>query len=459
MPPGSPSRELQTLLSGAVLRPGQAGYAEEVAGFNLATTHTPEVVVAAESAADVAAAVGWAARAGMPVGVQATGHGANAAVDHGLLISTRRLTDVVVDPGARMATVAAGVTWRGLLAAARPHRLIGLHGSTTAVGVVGYTLGGGLPVLGRAYGFACDYVRSVDVVTGDGRSRRADARTEPELFWALRGGKGNVGIVTSMTIELLPTPPLFGGAIFYPGAAAADLVAAYREWTPTLPDAMCTALSFLRLPPLPEVPEPLRGRFAVQLCVAFAGAAADGEPVLAPMRAAAPAMMDLVGELDYADVDQIYHDPDSPLPALEGGTLLAGLGPAASDALLDQVGPDSRCPLSIVQLRHMGGALARPGGMADAVCARDAAFACYAIGIPTPEVAPLLPGAMGALLAALEPFGTGRSLVNLHGTPGDDADRARPWDAATFARLQRARAAHDPAGLFRFGHAVPVAAG
>lgn len=458
MPTLDANHQLDELVRGAVLRPGEEGYAEHVAGFNLATTHTPELVVAATSAADVAATVGWAAAAGLPVGVQATGHGANVAVDRGVLISTRLMADISVDAAARTATVAAGVRWRDLLAAAAPHGLIGLNGSTSGVGVVGYTLGGGLPVLGRAFGWASDYVRDIEVVTGDGTLRRVNAEREPELFWALRGGKGNVGIVTSMTLDLLPTPALYGGAIFYPGGHAAAVLAAYRDWTTTVPESMCTALTFLRLPPLPDVPEPLRGKFAVQLCVASVASADEAAAALAPMRAAAPALMEMVGPMDYADVDRIYNDPDHPVPAIEGGMLLAGLDSAAADAVLHQAGPDSACPLGIVQLRHMGGALARPARVPDAVCGRDAAFACYAIGIPMPEVAPLIPGAMAGLFAALEPHSTGCSLVNMHGTPGDAADRARPWTAETFARLQSVRAGFDPAELFRFGHAIPAAA-
>jgi FAD/FMN-containing dehydrogenase len=453
------NRELAAAVACPVYVPGGPDYAAEIASFNLAVTHSPSFVVAARTAADVGATVRWAAGAGEAVAVQATGHGANLAVDSGVLISTRHMNGVVIDPAARTATVEAGATWKQVLAASLPHGLVGLHGSTTDVGVVGYLLGGGLPVLGRPHGFASDHVRSFEVVTGDGELRHVDAESEPELYWALRGGKGNVGIVTSLSFDLVPTPQLYGGGIFFPGEHAPAVLAAYRDWVRTIPDAMCTALGLLRLPPLPEIPEPLRGQFVVQLCVAYAGPPHEGERLLAPLRAVAPAVMDAVAEMDYADIDRIYQDPDHPVPAMETSTLLGELDDAAIAALLGQAGPEANCPLVIVQVRHMGGVLDRAPTVADAVTGRGARFSLSAIGVLAPHLAPAVPGALLSLIDAMAPYSTGRSLVNLHGTPGDDADRARAWDEPTFARLCRARATYDPAGLFRFGHAVPAAAG
>jgi FAD/FMN-containing dehydrogenase len=449
--------ELAASVSCPVFTPADPEYADEIAAFNLAVTQTPEFVVAARSAEDVAATVRWAAGAGLPVAVQATGHGANLAVDRGVLISTRHMTGVEIDAAARTATVAAGARWKHVLEASLPHGLVGLHGSTTDVGVVGYTVGGGLPIFGRTYGFAANLVRSFDVVTGDGRLRHVDAEHEPELYWALRGGKGNVGVVTSLTFDLVPTPQVYGGAIFFPGEHAPRLLAAYRDWVRTVPEAMCSALVLLRLPPLPDIPEPLRGQFVVHLCIAYAGSAEDGARLLAPLRDAAPAIMDTVAEMDYADIDRVFDDPDHPVPAKEGCTLLGELTDDAVAALLEQAGPGVQCPLVMVQLRHLGGALDRAPETADAVTGRGAQFSVSAIGMLAPQVAELVPGALSSLLGALAPYSTGRSMVNLHGTPGDDADRSRAWDEQTYARLCRARATYDPAGLFAFGHAVSAA--
>jgi hypothetical protein len=443
-----------------VLRPGDPGFADEVAGFNLAHPHEPDVVLAAGSTEDVVTGVRWAGEQNMPVAVQATGHGANAPMDGGLLISTRRMNRVSVDPGARTATVGAGATWADVLRAAAPHGLAGLCGSSTGVGVVGYTVGGGLPVLGRAYGWAADRVRSMEVVTADGVPRHVDAGSEPDLFWALRGGKGNVGIVTSMTLELLPLRRLYAGSIYVDGRHAPALLRAYAEWTATLPDSLCTALQLLRLPPFPDIPEPLRGRFTVQLCIAWPGDPAEGERLVAPMRAVAPAIADLLGEMPYAELDRVFQDPTHPVPAEEGCLLLPGLPDGAIDTLLELAGPAASTPLLAVSLRHLGGALSRPPATEDAVGARDAAYLLQTVGVLAGPHAAEVPAATASARSAMAPWSTGHTFVNLHGTPGDESDRARAWPAETYARLRRVKGRYDPDDLLRFGHAVrPADAG
>jgi FAD/FMN-containing dehydrogenase len=447
---------LAQTVTGPVYRPGDEGYAEEVSGFNLARRHTPDVVVAARSADDVAAAVRWAAERALPVGVQATGHGAVTSIDSGVLISTRALDEVSVDPVGRTARVGAGVKWRRLLDTAAEHGLAGLCGSTSDVGVVGYTLGGGLPLLGRRYGFSSDHVTSFDVVTCDGRQHHVERGDGSELDWALRGGKGNVGVVTAMELELFEIPDLYGGAIFWPGALAPTLLTAFAEWAETLPEEFSASISLLRLPPVPEVPEPLRGQFTVHLRVAYLGDDAEGERLLAPMRDVAPPMIDMVGRMPYAELDRIHLDPEHPVPFEEGGVLLRELGPDTVEAILEQAGPEAQCPLLLVEVRLLGGALA--AARDDAVSGGEAAYSLFAVGALMPPVAEAVPGAIRRVVGAMEPWSTGGTMVNFHGAPGDDADRARAWSAATFERLQRAKASYDPGNLLRFGHAVPVLA-
>ncbi|HEX4688232.1 MAG TPA: FAD-binding oxidoreductase [Nocardioides sp.] len=439
---------------GSVLRPDDEGYAEEVAAFNLSRHHTPDVVVVPRSADDVVATVRWAGENDLPVSVQATGHGAVLPITEGVLVSTRGLDELAIDPERRTARVGAGVKWRRVIDAAAEVGLAGLCGSTSDVGVIGYTLGGGLPLLGRAYGFSSDHVRSIDVVTGDGRLHHVETGDGSELDWALRGGKGNLGVVTAMEVELFAIPDLYGGAVFWPGALAPTLLPAFVEWTKTLPDDFSASISLLRLPPLPEVPEPLRGQFTVHLRVAYVGSDADGERLLAPMRAVAPPMIDLVGRMPYVELDRIHMDPEHPVPFEEGGMVLREMGPDTIATILEHAGPDTRCPLLLVEVRLMGGALARAHD--DAVGGRDAAYTLFAVGALMPPIADAVPGAISSLMAACAPWSTGGTMVNFHGVPGDAADRARPWPPATFERLQRAKATHDPANLFRFGHSIPV---
>ncbi|MER7498194.1 FAD-binding oxidoreductase [Streptomyces pharetrae] len=445
---------------GPVLRPGDDGYAEEVTGFNLAALHTPDVVVGATGADDVVAAMRWASATGTPVAVQATGHGANFPVDHGLLISTARMTDVRVDPAGRTATVSAGAKWSHVMAAGAPHGLAGLSGTSTDAGVVGYTVGGGLPVLGRAYGFTADLVHSFQVVTPDGTLRDTDADQEPELFWALRGGKGNVGVVTSLVMDLLPVPRLYGGSLYCHGEHAEPLLRAWAEWTRTVPDEMCSAYTILRLPPIPQIPEPLRGGFWARVALAWPGDPAEGEALIAPLRSAAPVAVDMVEEMDHADLDRIHLEPQDPLPARESCLLLRDLPADALDTLVALAGPAAGAdyPLLMVEVRHMGGALARPSAAEDAVCARDARYFMDSVGVlPAPPVAEAVERATRELYGAMAPYGTGRTMVNIHGTPGDEADRARAWTPEVYDRLRRTKATFDPDNLLRFGHTVAPA--
>ncbi|SDD10842.1 FAD/FMN-containing dehydrogenase [Sanguibacter gelidistatuariae] len=447
---------LADAVTGPVTVPGDPGYADDALAFNLAVQHSPDVVLGATDADDVAAGVRWAAGLGLPVAVQATGHGASDAIDGGLLICTRRMQDVVVDPVARTAHVGAGVKWRDVLAASVPLGLIGLNGSSTDVGVVGYTLGGGLPVLGRAFGFAADHVHSFEVVTPDGEARHVDAETHPELFSALRGGTGSFAIVTSMVCGLLPLAELYGGGIMFPGADAAAVLSAFGDWWPTLPETAAPSIALLRLPDLEFVPEPLRGQFVVHLRFAFIGGASEGEALLAPMRQVSTPLMDAVGPMNYRDIDMVHMDPVNPTPFEDGGVLLRHFDEAAQEALLELAGAQVESPLLMVELRPLGGRLVGPPAGADSVSGRDAAFSLIAIGLMAGPVAAVVPAAIHDLLQAMEPYATGGTMVNFHGRPGDAADRARAWSPEIYARLSAAKTSYDPTNMLRFGHGIPV---
>jgi FAD/FMN-containing dehydrogenase len=445
---------LSMAVSGIVAAPDSPGFAEETFAYNAATVHRPDVVLGAADAQDVAAGVRWAAERRLPVSVQSTGHGADSAVDGGLLINTRRLQELRIDPVERTARVGAGVKWRSVLEASVPHGLIGLHGSSTDVGVVGYTVGGGLPVLGRAHGFAADHVRSMEVVTADGALRRIDAEAEAELFALMCGGKGNFGIVTALEFSLFPLGEFYGGGIIYPGADAALILAAFRGWLATLPDAAAPSISLLRLPDLEFVPAPLRGQFVVHLRFAFLGNREDGDALLAPMRAVSTPLMDTAGPMSYLDVDQIHMDPPDPLPFTDGGALLKDFGEEAARELLRLAGDGTDCPLLLIEIRPLGGALSRGRVLPDAVSGRDAAFLLFLLGFKMPPVAEAVTGSIRAILAALAPYSTGYTLVNFHGEPGDEADRARAWSPAVYERMRAAKASYDPGNLLRFGHAI-----
>ncbi len=438
--------ELAAAVAGPVFEPGDAGYAEEVAGFNAAYAPSPAVVVGATSAQDVAAAVRYAAGVDRRVAVQATGHGLLSTLDGTVLVTTARMTAVEIDPVRRTARVQAGVRWREVIDAAAPHGLAPLNGSSSHVGVVGYTLGGGLGPMARRYGFAADHVLAFTIVTADGEIRTADAGHETDLFWAVRGGKGNFGIVTEIEFALMPVARFYGGGIFFPASSAAAVLHAWREWAPTLPEDTTTSVAMLRLPPSPELPEPLRGQFVVSLRFTHLGSAAEGAELLAPMRAVATPLMDGVTEMPYAAIDAVHMDPTTPMPVMDRGATVDALPAEAIDALLAAAGPDVHVPLAVVELRLLGGAIARRPEVPGAVAGRDAAFSVFAIGVLAGPPAEVVAAATAAVVDAVEPWTCG-ALVNLMG-------RATPervgqiWSADERARLLEIRGRHDPAGRF-----------
>lgn len=453
--PGAAAPDLRELTVGAVLAPGEEGYAEAVAPFNLAVPRRPALVVLAQDAADVAAAVRFARRHRLRVSVQATGHGAVGPDEGTLLVNTAALDHISVDPAARTARVGAGVRFRDLIDAAARHGLAPLAGSAPHVGVVGYTLGGGLSPVGRTFGYAADHVRSLEVVTADGRHRQVDAEHEPELFWALRGGKGGFGVVTSMTVGLFPVGRLFAGAAYYAGEEASAVLHAWRAWSAGLPEGSTTSVALLRLPPLPELPPPLRGRFVVAVRYAHVGDPREGAALLVRLKGAlhpvAP-VLDGIGEMDFTDIGSVHADPTDPMPVWERGLLLDELSDTALGALVKTAGPDADDPPFMVEIRQLGGALARGPEDGGAVGGRDAAFSLLVVGSPPPEeLAPLVAPAGARVIDALRPHSRDAALPNFIGSAPTPADVAAAWPPGVLQRLRRVKSDYDPSGLFAFG--------
>ncbi|WP_328583108.1 FAD-binding protein [Streptomyces sp. NBC_00370] len=447
--------------AGPVFRPDDAAYDTERAGLNLAAEHRPALVVGAVGADDVVAAVRGAAATGRAVGVLATGHGpAVAAGDDGVLIATRRMDQVRVDPARRTAVVAAGARWRHVLAATTPYGLAPLNGSSPSVGAVGYTLGGGAGLLGRRYGYAADHVRRLEVVTAEGELRRVTADSDPELFWALRGGKDNFGVVAEMEMDLFPVGRLYGGGLYFPGEATADVLHAYAQWTRTVPEEMASSVLLLRYPDmdLPGQLAALRGHFVTHVRIAYSPdtptRTADGERLIHPLRALGPRLLDTVRDMPYADVGTIHHEPvNASYVSYDRNLLLHHPDPAATDTLLTLAGPDAGAPF-LAELRHFGGAYARPPETPNAVGGRDAAFSLFTgTGAATTDRA-----ARDTLHRKLTPWATGGANLNFLGV--EDATPAGVRTAYTddaFTRLRRTKSTWDPNNTFRLNHNIPPA--
>ena len=436
--------ELRSALSVPVLGPSDPGFSAEVAGANLAVVNEPDAAVGVASAADVAEAVRYAAANRLPVRVQATGHGAHAPITDGLLITTRRLDQLRIDQEARTATIGAGVSWGAVIDAAAEHGLAPVAGSSRQVGVVGYLLGGGLGPFARSHGFSSDYVLSFSVVTGLGEPVEASATQHAELFWALRGGKSGLGIVTGVTIRLVEVPSLYAGLLLFEGRHAEAVVRGWVDYTGHAPDAVTTSIAALRFPPVEAVPEQMRGRSFVALRFAFPGDLAEGEHLAAPLRALAPALTDALGPLPLAQVGLIHNDPEGAAPSWSNGTLLSPIDQDFATALLAAVGPGA--PFVAVELRHLGGATRRDVVGGSAVGGRSGAYTLSLIGMPDPGLFPaVLPAAAEAVYEALRPWINAESTINfashsLAGTPS--------WSPETAARLAEVRAEYDPRGVF-----------
>src|SRR4051812_32552685 len=451
----SPIEILRRQVAGPVFEPSDAGYDAEIAAWNLSTTHRPPVVVGAACADDVAAAVRFAIKHQLSVAVQATGHGASFPVNDGILITTKRMTHVSVDVQRGVARVDGGAKWAHVVEATAPYGLAPLLGSTSDVGAVGYTLGGGMGPLGRKYGFAADRVRSLDIVTGDGKLRTISADSEPCLFWGLRGGKGNFGVVTSMEIDLVLQPRIYGGAIFYAASDAATVLHAWRQWVQTVPEEMTSSIALLRLPDMDFVPEPLRGKLTLHVRIAYTGEACIGEKLVEPLWTVATPVIDMVRDMPFTESDSIHLDPVDPTPAWHDGRLLASFPAEAADALLATAGADVDVPLIFAEIRHMGGALGRQPLVPNAVAGRNGAFSLFVLGPGFPGVVDAVQAAAGRVIDALAPWHTTGRLFNFLGTTdAGPAAVASAFPADATARLLELKDRFDPHNISRHGHAL-----
>lgn len=431
-------------------RPGTPAYDAARAGFDLTAIPTPELAVTATDEADVIAAVRYAAERDLPVAVRATGHGPVAGVDGGMLIDTRAMDTVRIT--SRTAVLGAGATWTRVLARSAPLGLAPLCGSAPDVGAVSYSLGGGLGPLGRRHGWAADHVRRLRMVTADGTAREVTADTEPDLFWAVRGGGGNFGVVTELETGLVRVEQLYGGGLYLPGECAPELLAAFGRATADAPDELTLSVAFVTMPDLDVVPAPLRGRFVAHLRVAFLGSPHTAEALLAPLRAVAEPVLDTVRPLAIEEIGTIHNDPVRPQRVSCGGAILPAWDEAAIAVLLDEIGATTP---HMLELRHLGGALARPACVPNAVGHRAARYSVFTSAYPGPAFASAAEQ-QTELYRRLQPWSGGRSLYNFTARPDNTPVDARgAFDAPTLDRLREVKKAWDPADLFHFTVRIP----
>ncbi|MEU6207003.1 FAD-binding oxidoreductase [Micromonospora musae] len=453
--------ELREAVAGPALLPDDEGFASECGAFNLSYVLEPAVAVGVTSVADVQAALRFAAKNQLPVAVKATGHQAARDARGAVLINLARLAAVQIDAARRIARVEGGVTWGTVVAEAAKHGLAPMSGSAETVSVIGYTLGGGQsPVFGRSQGYAADHVTRIEVVTADGELRQVTAESEPDLFWALRGGKGNFGVVTAIEFELFEVPEFYGGGLHFAGERMADVLRVWSTWTAALPEQASTSVAVQRLPPLPEVPEPLQGAFVLHVRFAYLGSAEEGERLLAPIRAAAPVLIDGVQLLPYTENTLVHLDPPTPVPWYDATTTLREFSPAVLDALLDFAGPDSGNPLFSVEIRALGGALDREPPVPNAVPTRGVPYVVFGAGLGGPQEADVVSEWLDRMTKTFAPWTVdGRRVVNfLSRTDGVTPEQMRLiYGGERYDRLAQIKRRFDPQNMFRINHNIAPA--
>ena len=361
-PTASPIGGLEALrrgLAGRVVFPGDPDWNAARTPWNVAVPQQPLAVAEVADAEDVRRAVRWAVDHGAQVTAQPVGHGAGDPLDGVLLLRTRALGTIEIDLTACTARVGAGVKSGELLTALTGTGLTFLSGSSPDPTVVGLTLGGGMSWFGRLYGLAANAIVAVDLVDGLGRVRHVTRSEDPDLFWALRGGGGDFGIVTALEIQLKPGRHLYGGRLLWPIEKMPAVLRAFRAVTAAAPEELSLWYFTYRFPPLPQIPEPLRGHAFAAVAAAYLGADEDAERLLAPLRTVPGVMLDMTGPVDMQDLGDITAEPLDPTPATDHSMLLDGLDDELIDRLTDAIGADSGSPLTAVQIRHLGGAFAR----------------------------------------------------------------------------------------------------
>ncbi len=445
--------------AGTILTPDDVEWDEARQAWNLAVDQRPTAVAMAESVDDVFAVLAFARHNGLRVAAQGTGHGAAPLGPLGdtILLKTERMRGVEVDPAARTARVRPGEVWLNVVGAAAEHGLAAIAGSSPDVGVVGYCLGGGLSWLGRTYGLAANNIEAVEVVTADGRLQQVDQDNDPDLFWALRGGGGSFGVVTGIVLRLFPLTEVYAGILWWPMERGPEVLQAWRQLTQSgIPDALTTVGRYLQLPPMPEIPEPLRGKSFAVVEVIHLGSRAEADELLAPLRALEPGL-DTIETMPVGALAHLHMDPDHPVPAVSDGVMLAELPAEAVDELVRVAGSDSGSPLLSIEVRHLGGELGRARPEHGALASIDSEYALYAVGMaPTPEAQAAVAAYVKLVDQAMGPWRDQRQCMNMCDTRRDPSTL---WDPESYDRLRRIKARVDPGDVIRSSQPVPPADG
>ena len=436
---------------GTILTPSDDGYDEARAVWNGMVDKRPAAIARCAGTPDVVAAVGFARERGIQLAVRGAGHhiAGNSVCDDGLVVDLSPMKAVTVDPAARRATAEGGATLADLDAATQAHGLATPVGINSTTGVAGLTLGGGFGWLSRKYGLTVDNLESAEVVTAAGEVLRASERQHPDLFWALRGGSGNFGVVTDFEYRLHPVgPDVLCGLIVYPLAEARAVLRRYRDFVAGSPDELAVWCVLRKAPPLPFLPEAAHGGDAVILALCHAGDPAEGERLIRPLRTFGTPLGEHVGVQPYAAWQQAFD------PLLTAGARnywkshnFTELSDGLIDVAIDHLGrlPSPQCEIFFGAL---GGATKRPAPDATAYAHRDAEYVMNVHGRweQAADDERCIAWARDYFQASA-PFASAGAYVNF--LTADETDRVRSAYGVNYDRLARVKRTYDPENLFR----------
>lgn len=445
--PGEHLHAFRSRLHGDLLLPGDAGWDEARRAWMLLIDQNPTAVVVAADEHDVAETIRTARLLGLRVAPQCTGHAAGTlgGLEDTILLRTSRLDAVEIRDD--VARVGAGALLSDVTAAATGHGLAVVSGMAPSVGATGLVLGGGLGWLARSHGLASASVRAIEAVDALGRTVRIDDDHDGNLFWAARGGVAPV-IVTAMELQLYPLTEVVAGGLLWPVDRAAEVAHAWREWVADVPESVTSLVRVLRYPPLPELPEPLRGRAFVSIEAALQEDPEAAARRLQPLRALKPEI-DTVRPMSPAELVTVHGDPPQPVPAHGDSVVLREISAESIDTLLDAALSPEATPLLSIEVRHLGGMLT-PGRLdAGAVSGIDGEGLVHVVGIvPVPEALPAVRGAAERVVASVAPYASPGAVKNFAERPAS-ADAL--YGSAT-ERIRQVVAVWDPERIIRTGH-------
>lgn len=444
--PTADAEALRGLAGGAVFLPGDPLYDEVRMPWNLQVDERPAAVAYPADPEEVSRIVRAAAASGLRIAPQGTGHGAPPLAGRladAVLLRTSAMTGLRVDVGSRTARVGAGVLWGDVVARAGRVGLAARHMSSPGVGVVGSSLGGGVSWYARKDGLQCSAVTAAELVLADGSFVRATEAQDADLLWAARGGSGGFGVVTSLEFDLLPIPTVYAGMLAWDWQHSRRVLTAWGEWTADAPESVTSVARIFQVPDVEWLPTQLRGRRLVMLDAVVQGDADAGARTLARLRALRPEI-DTFAQVPAAEIAHLQLDPQEPTAVYANSVLVDGLPAEAVDALVASAGPGSGSNLLFVELRHLGGALARPAPRGGALDRLLGAFLVLGVGLDLGTGWSAVREDATRILDSLAPWASSAAYLSM----AYEAAARRGWSAASYDRLLRIRRSVDPNGVF-----------